>query len=89
VTQAETVASMTGGRTPEAAEWLRWFGERLRQVRLRQGVSQLQLSASAVLSQSFVSDVEQGRRNVSLVTIRRLADALNVDPRELLAPVEV
>lgn len=79
---------MAADREPEAATWLQQFGSRLRELRLRQGVSQLQLSATASLSQPYLSDVEQGRRNPSLVTIRILADALSLDPRELLAPVD-
>jgi transcriptional regulator with XRE-family HTH domain len=79
---------VTSDRTPEVAEWLRDFGVRLRQVRTQLGISQLHLAAAASLSQPYLSDVEQGRRNPSLITIRTLAQALAVDPRELLAPVE-
>lgn len=82
----ETVKIVAVDRTPEVASWLREFGDRLRELRAKQGVSQLQLSAAASLSQPYLSDVEQGRRNPSYVTIRVLAAALDVDPRELLAP---
>lgn len=70
----------------DAERWRRAFGERLREARLRSGVSQLGLSAAASLSQPYLSDLEQGRRNPTLVTIRTIAQALDLDPRELLAP---
>jgi transcriptional regulator with XRE-family HTH domain len=73
-------------RPAEAASWKLNFGVRVRELRVERGVSQLQLSATTGLAQPFISDVEQGRKNVSLVTLYVLAIALDVDPRELLRP---
>lgn len=58
------------------------FGERLREIRLKKGVSQEALAADADLHRTYVSSVERGERNVSIVNIARLADALGVDIRE-------
>ncbi len=59
------------------------FGNRLREVRLRMGVSQEALAAKADLHRTYVSSVERGERNVSIVNIARLADALGVQIRDL------
>ncbi len=49
---------------------------------MEKGVSQEALAAAADLHRTYVSSVERGERNVSIVNIARLADALNVPIRE-------
>ena len=58
------------------------FGDRLREIRLGKGVSQEALALTADLHRTYVSSVERGERNVSIVNIARLAEALNVPIRE-------
>ena len=58
------------------------FGDRMKEIRLAKGVSQEALAAAADLHRTYVSSVERGERNVSIVNIARLADALNVPIRE-------
>lgn len=60
------------------------FGKRLRQVRLKVGVSQEKLADLAKLHRTYVSAVERGRCNISLVNIEKLAIALEVSMRELM-----
>ena len=60
------------------------FGTRLRQVRKKKAVSQEKLAADAGLHRTYVSSVERGERNISLVNIERLAVALGVRMRELI-----
>lgn len=60
------------------------FGLRLRELRLERGVAQEKLAELAGLDRTYVSQVERGRRNATLGTIRKLADALGVPPAELL-----
>lgn len=47
-------------------------------------VSQEKLAAQAGLHRTYVSSVERGERNISLVNIERLARALEVPLREML-----
>ena len=54
----------------------------MKEIRLGKGVSQEALAAAADLHRTYVSSVERGERNVSIVNIARLADALNVPIRE-------
>ena len=58
----------------------------LRQWRLARGLSQEELSAGADLSQTFLSQIENGSRNVSLDKIEKLAEVLQIDVVELLVP---
>lgn len=64
------------------------FGQRLRELRLAAGVSQEALAASCGLDRTYVSSCERGHRNISLINICLLADALGVSPSSLLLPLE-
>ena len=60
------------------------FGSRLREVREGQGISQEKLADLAGLHRTYVSSVERGKNNISLVNIERLAAALGVSLRDLM-----
>jgi transcriptional regulator with XRE-family HTH domain len=60
------------------------FGHRLREIREKIGVSQEKLAERAALHRTYVSSVERGKRNISLVNIDKLARALGVSLRELM-----
>ena len=66
------------------AEVFKRFGMRLREVRTRKGVSQEKLAALAGLHRTYVSSVERGQRNISLLNIERLTVALGVRMAELM-----
>jgi transcriptional regulator with XRE-family HTH domain len=63
--------------------WKRDFGYRLRRLRDGKGLSQGTLADLAGLHPTYVSGVERGQRNLSLVSIHRLADALGVPVTDL------
>jgi transcriptional regulator with XRE-family HTH domain len=58
------------------------FGSRLRQIRQNMGLSQEELAHLCNLDRSYMGGVERGERNISLVNIHKIADALNISPRE-------
>jgi transcriptional regulator with XRE-family HTH domain len=60
------------------------FGERLIELRKAKGWSQERLSLESGVARSYLGGVERGQRNIALVNICRLADALAVSPAELL-----
>ena len=63
---------------------LREFGNRVKQLRLGKNLSQEKLSQICGIDRTYISGVERGIRNVSLLNIARLAKALDVSPSELL-----
>ena len=63
---------------------LREFGNRVKQLRLGKNLSQEKLSQICDIDRTYISGVERGIRNVSLLNIARLAKALDVSPSELL-----
>ena len=60
------------------------FGNRLREIRERVGISQEKLAELAKLHRTYVSSVERGKRNISLLNIEKLAIALGVTMGELM-----
>lgn len=63
------------------------FGRQLRKLRLKNKFSQEQLAEIADLHRNYVGGVERGERNVSLVSIVKLARALNVRSGQLLRTI--
>jgi transcriptional regulator with XRE-family HTH domain len=60
------------------AKTLRVFGRTVRRLRIQRHLSQEQLAEAARISRNYVSDIERGTRNPSLVAIIALARALAV-----------
>ena len=60
------------------------FGERLRSLRHRKGFSQETLAAACHLDRTYIGGVERGERNLSLINIHKIADALGISAAELL-----
>lgn len=63
------------------------MGENIRRLRKEQSLTQEALAERAGLHWTYVGSVERQERNVSIDNICRLAWALRVEPRDLLAPL--
>lgn len=68
----------------DATETRLLFSRNLRRVREQRGISQEMLAELAGLHRTYVGSVERGERNISIDNIERLAEALKLDPAELL-----
>lgn len=60
------------------------FGQHLASLRRAQGMSQENLALESGLARSYLGGVERGQRNLALVNICRLAQALDLPPSQLL-----
>ena len=61
-----------------------YIGDRLREVRTRRLLTQEELAQKSGISPSTVANIERDHREPHFRTIRKLAEALGVDPTELL-----
>lgn len=52
------------------------YGERLKAFRKKKGLSQEDLGFKSSLHRTYISEVERGRRNISIVNIAKIAKAL-------------
>ena len=59
-------------------------GEKLRRLRLERALTQMELSRMTGLSVDAISRLENELRSAQVSTVRRLAQALGVEPWELL-----
>ncbi|MBC7143357.1 MAG: helix-turn-helix transcriptional regulator [Rhodobacteraceae bacterium] len=59
-------------------------GRNVKQHREAKGLSQEQLAFEADLHRTYVSDVERGIRNPTVLIVAKLANALGVEPSKLL-----
>ncbi|WP_392341765.1 helix-turn-helix domain-containing protein [uncultured Shewanella sp.] len=60
------------------------FGAYFKILRVSKGLSQEQLALKADLDRTYISGIERGKRNVSLINIVKLAEALELHPKQLL-----
>jgi transcriptional regulator with XRE-family HTH domain len=60
------------------------FGKNVRDLRMAQGRSQEQFAFDAGIHRTYVSGVERGNRNPSLVLIEKFASGLGVSVGDLL-----
>ena len=65
---------------------VRRFSHRLRQSRRAAGLTRTALAAKVGLSVPYVSLLEQGKREPSIVTVAKMAKALKVKPGALIDP---
>jgi transcriptional regulator with XRE-family HTH domain len=60
------------------------IGDRLRQLRERKALRQEDLAALAGIGKNTVNRIEKNRTEPHMTTVKKLAEALGVDPAELV-----
>ncbi len=73
-----------GPTAEELAELQRKAGRRIRELRQKRGLSQEALADESGLHRTYVGSAERGERNLTLTSLKRLADALEVSLAELM-----
>ena len=64
------------------------YGQIVRELRLSKNISQETLADLCGLHRTYISDVELGKRNVSLENIEKIAKALGVSLTKLFERIE-
>ena len=68
--------------------FLKKFGDRVQLLRNQAGISQEKLAELAEMHRTYISGIERGERNVSLINIMRLANALNLSVSKLMEGID-
>ncbi len=59
------------------------FGKRIREVRVKRGLSQEALADIANVHRTYIGMVERAEKNITLLNIQKLAKALKIDIKDL------
>lgn len=69
------------------AEVLVKFGERVRELRKKRGLSQEELAFKADLHRTYIGMIERAEKNITLVNVEKIANALDVQIYDLFKPI--
>ncbi|MGD9781342.1 MAG: helix-turn-helix domain-containing protein [Kiritimatiellia bacterium] len=68
---------------------LKSFGVNVRRIHLKRGLTQEQLAESSGLHTNYIGGIERGERNLSLVNVIRLLNALHCRSSDLIPRTSV
>lgn len=60
------------------------FGQRVRRERIKQGLSQEALAARARVHRTYIGMIERAEKNITLLNIEKIAQALGLSVADLL-----
>ena len=60
------------------------FGENMKKIRLEKGMSQGDICRALNLDRAYISNVENGKQNLTISTMEKVAKALDVSIDQLL-----
>jgi len=60
------------------------FGERVRQERLKQNLSQEKLASRAEVHRTYIGMIERAEKNITLESIEKIANALKISLDKLM-----
>lgn len=63
-------------------------GKRIRELRLMTGLSQEKFALKIGLDRTYYSSVENGKRNIAIINLKKIADGLEVSLSEMFKGVE-
>ena len=60
------------------------LGKNMKRIRAKKGMSQGDIARALEVDRGYISNIENGKKNPTLATIQKLANALGVSANELL-----
>lgn len=63
------------------------FGKQLKKLRMSKGLSQEKFALKIGMDRTYYASVENGKRNVSLINIKKIADGLELSLSELFREI--
>lgn len=75
-------------RMSDKEKILKAFGAKVREARKKKGFSQEELSFESGFDRTYISFIERGKRNPSLTTIYKIAEALKVEADSIFPSVD-
>ena len=75
-------------RNSKQKQYLLKIGDNMRAVRKQMGYSQEEFTDIAGFSRSYYTEIETGKRNISILNLIKIMEALKVEPNEIIGPVK-
>jgi len=63
------------------------FGKKVRNLRKSKGLSQEKFANLSNIDRTYIADIENGKRNISITIIKKISDALEISMSELLSGI--
>lgn len=64
------------------------LGERIKELRNKVGISQEKFALSIGMDRTYFASAEAGKRNISIINIKKIADGLEVSLAELFSEIQ-
>ena len=71
-------------RSAKDRKYLLKIGDNIRAARKQIGYSQEEFADIAGFSRSYYTEIETGKRNISILNLIKIIEALNIDPNEII-----
>lgn len=68
---------------------LKKFGERIREIRKEKGLSQEELAHKADLHRTYIGMIERAEKNITLVNIEKIANALEISIKDIFNGITI
>ena len=76
-------------RSAKDKQNLRKIGDNIRAARKQRGYSQEEFADIAGFSRSYYTEIETGKRNISVLNLTKIMKALNVNPNEIIGSIKL
>ncbi len=77
------------GRSAKDKQHLLKIGGNIRTVRKQRGYSQEEFADIVGFSRSYYTEIETGKRNISVLNLTKILKALNVNPNEIIGSIKL
>ncbi|MFC1983941.1 helix-turn-helix domain-containing protein [Chloroflexota bacterium] len=71
-------------RTAKDKQYLKKLGDNIRAIRQKKGYSQEEFAELVGFSRSYYTEIETGKRNISVLNLIKIIETLKADPNELI-----
>ncbi|MBT2289500.1 helix-turn-helix transcriptional regulator [Paenibacillus albidus] len=72
----------------EAEAFVKKVGEKIRVLRVEQGLSQEKLGELAELNSNYIGQIERGEKSISVFTLKKIAEGLSLSLEQLFRIVD-
>ena len=75
-------------RNAKDKQYLLKIGDNIRAIRKQRGYSQEEFADIAGFSRSYYTEIETGKRNISVLNLIKIMEVLKVEPNEIIGSIK-